>query len=358
MTSYHRHRLNELSTDDLHRWVQLQEETPELDSPFFRPEFARAVDAVRNDVEVVVVKQQGEPVAFFPFQRDRLGTGRPVGGPLSGCQGVIARRTTMFDPLALLDACGTTAWKFDHLVTHQTPLAPYHSHFEAAPYIDLSQGFAAYRAARRKAGSQRISKILSRARKVEREHGHLELVPHANDVEVLNTLVRWKRQQYRRTGLTDVFNYPWTLALLEHLLTHPAADLEPMLTLLCAGDAPVAISYGLRSRGVLYGWFTAFDRAYARYGPGMMMAVLMAQAVVPLGVRRIDLGKGDDEFKLRLMSDSFTLASGTLTAPSLTNSIRAGVRQSINWARTTPLAAPVEIPLRMTQRLRDWLVLQ
>jgi len=358
MIAYQRKLVSDLTDQELATWATIQEETPFLDSPFFRPEFTQAVAAVRDDVEVIVCLDQAEPVGFLPYQRGKLGVGRPVGGPLSGCQAVIARPETDFNPLEILQASGLSSWKFDHLLGQQPQLARFHHHFEPAPFIDLSQGFEAYRAARRKAGSQRISKIKSRARKLEREHGTLELQTHVGEPEVLETLVRWKRQQYRRTKLADVFAYDWTTALLEYLLQHPTDGLSPMLTLLCADDVPVAISYGLRSHGVLYGWFTAFDRSFSRYGPGLMLIVMMAEAVVPLGVRRIDMGKSDDDFKTRLMSDSTTLASGFLAQPSVANSLRAGLRQTVRWVRKSPLGAPVEVPIRLTQGLRDWIALQ
>ena len=43
-------------------------QNPQLDNPFFRPEFTQAVAAVRDDVEVAVLEIQQQPVGFFPYQ--------------------------------------------------------------------------------------------------------------------------------------------------------------------------------------------------------------------------------------------------------------------------------------------------
>src|SRR5579864_2809673 len=62
------------------KWRELQDSNPDLANPCFSPEFTQAVAAVRDDVEVGIIRQGREIVAFFPFQRRRGGRGIPVGG--------------------------------------------------------------------------------------------------------------------------------------------------------------------------------------------------------------------------------------------------------------------------------------
>ena len=81
----------ELSPENISAWVSLQSADPSSDSPFFRPEFRQAVAAVRKDVEVAVLEENGQPVGFFPFQRRHGNVGRPVGGPMADFNGPILR---------------------------------------------------------------------------------------------------------------------------------------------------------------------------------------------------------------------------------------------------------------------------
>src|SRR5439155_26757471 len=74
--------VDRVSDEDLASWSSAQQEDAELVRPFFRPEFAQIVAAVRADVAVGVVRTETEP-AFFPFQRRRFGGGVAVGGRLS-----------------------------------------------------------------------------------------------------------------------------------------------------------------------------------------------------------------------------------------------------------------------------------
>ena len=122
------------------RWSQLQRRDPALASPYFRPEFTRAVAAVRDDVEVGVMRQGGEVVGFFPYQRSRRNVGRPVGGRLSDYQGVIAQSGVCWDAEELLRGCRLRAWHFDHLLTAQEPFSKYHRVAAESPYIDIGDG--------------------------------------------------------------------------------------------------------------------------------------------------------------------------------------------------------------------------
>jgi CelD/BcsL family acetyltransferase involved in cellulose biosynthesis len=80
-----------LSGNLVARWSALQLADPEPASPFFRPEFTQAVARVRDGVFVAVVEDGRVPVGFLPFERARLGIGKPVGRHLSGPVDEVAR---------------------------------------------------------------------------------------------------------------------------------------------------------------------------------------------------------------------------------------------------------------------------
>ena len=211
----------ELTIEQCDAWSALQQADAALDSPYHRPEFTQAVAAVRDDVFVGVVRDRHEYVAFLPFERKRFGRGKPVGGTLSGCQALIARRGLQYDPAKLVCHFGLRVMDFDHLITAQPAFKPFHMARESAPYVDLSRGFEAYCAQRRQAGSDRVRKLQSQARKLDREHGPLQFNFHSNRRDALEALLAWKSDQFRETGFADIFRYGWTVRLLERLLDHP-----------------------------------------------------------------------------------------------------------------------------------------
>ena len=89
--------MRELDSADAAAWSALQKADPQVASPFFRPEFAAAVALVRDDVYVAAIERAGETIGFFPFQTSAFSVGRPVGGPLSDCQGFVMRAGVDWD---------------------------------------------------------------------------------------------------------------------------------------------------------------------------------------------------------------------------------------------------------------------
>ena len=46
-------------------WRAIQHCEPRFESPYFDPEFTRAVGRVRDDVRIVLIENDGRPVGFF-----------------------------------------------------------------------------------------------------------------------------------------------------------------------------------------------------------------------------------------------------------------------------------------------------
>src|SRR6516165_11136612 len=111
---------SELGSDLVRTWAEIQEANPTLASPYFHPEFTRVIAAVRVDVEVAVVEDRAQIVAFFPFQRVGASVGEPVGGVISDYQGLICAPDFTCDPHELMRQCCLAAWNFDHLLTSQS----------------------------------------------------------------------------------------------------------------------------------------------------------------------------------------------------------------------------------------------
>jgi CelD/BcsL family acetyltransferase involved in cellulose biosynthesis len=155
---------DQLTPEQVAAWASIQRADAALASPYFRPEFTQAVAAVRNDVEVGLLEDGGEPVGFFPFQRSGRNVARPVGGKMSDFQGVLARPDLAWDPRQLLQGCGLAAWHFDHLLASQQPLQPYHWSVAPSPYIDVSAGWEGYQSQQLATHRNSFKRVLRKAR--------------------------------------------------------------------------------------------------------------------------------------------------------------------------------------------------
>lgn len=328
-------RAAQLTADLAQVWAEIQHARPDLCSPYFRPEFTQAVAAVRGDAEVAVAWEGGQPVAFFPFHRLRNDWGIPIGGCMSDYQGLISREGLAVDPSELIAASGLKAWDFDHVPAAQSGFLPFHAGHASSPYIRLAgvEGDPVLR--------DRTSKSTeSSARKIAREVGPLRLEIDCSSDEVFRVLVDWKRDQYRRTRVLDVLSLGWTLDLLETLRGCRGPGLSGMLSALYAGDRLVAAHFGMRSQDVLHYWFPTYDPALGRYSPGRVLLLELVKAGGSAGIRQIDLGKGDSQFKRSFMSGQTPLLEGVVDFRPVRRRLRHAWGSALGWARRSALRRP------------------
>jgi CelD/BcsL family acetyltransferase involved in cellulose biosynthesis len=345
----------ELAPEDVTAWTALQETDPLLASPYFRPEFTIAVASVRDDVWVAVIERGGEPVGFFSYQNDGMRIGRPVGGPLSDYQGIIAKRDLAWDAAQLIRECGLREWKFDHLLAAQEPFRRFHQVATQSPVIDLSKGYEAYVEDRRRAGSERIVKVLRQRRKLEREVGPLRFELHSTDHAVLATLMRWKSRQYQELGTVDAFDIPWVVKVVEKIHSMQGESFAGVLSVLYAGHQPIAAHMGMRSKTVWHYWFPAYDPAFGKSSPGNILLLEMAERASSLGISSIDLGKGAELYKQSLMNRAIPIAQGAVTVTSFLRAVRGsrvGLRALL---RRSPLEGLAKRTGKILGRVETWL---
>ena len=341
---------HEIGASERATWLRLQRENAELTSPYFCPEFTQAVASARRDVRVCVLEEDGRVVAYFPFQRSLLGAGRPVGGSLSDFHGVIARPETAISVVELLGASRLAYWEFDHLLATQAPFSKHHKALASSPALDLSQGFSSYVNSRRQAGSNRITQLERKARKLEREVGPVRFVTHTADARVLAQVFAWKSDQCRRTGVFDFFQLTWTRELVDRILSEDTPHFAGRLSALYAGDQLLAAHMGMRSDRVWHWWFPVYDHASGKYSPGGILLLRVAEAAAADGALALDLGKGDDPYKQSFADFDVPLAEGCATR----RSVRAGLRRlrerTDHFARTSPFTRPIRPALRTVRR--------
>jgi len=122
-----------------------------------------------------------------------------------------------------------------------------------------------------------------------------------------------------------------------------------------AGSQTVAVCLSLRSRGVLHSWFTAYNPELSQYSPGLTLFLRLAEEAEQLGIRKIDLGRGEERYKWSLASGSVEVAEGAVASRSLATLLRTSWRQTRDWMARSPLAGRVELPAKLLKPLREWL---
>lgn len=341
----------ELDAEHVADWTRLQEGHSQFSSPFFRPEFVRCVASVYDDIEVAVMRRDDKAVGFFPFQRASKHVAMPVGEVLSDFHGVVIQDGEAFEPHELLRQCGLRAWHFNHLLVSQPEFKSHHWIVADSPYMDLSQGFEAYRAQKKAERSRIVRDIPKKMRKIEREIGPLRLEFHSTDAHLFGKLVDWKRQRYARIQAVDYLRDERRVAVLAELIKTQTEGFRGTLSALYAGDHLIALHLGMLSRGLLHCYFPTYNEDFAKYSPGLIFWFFLAQQSDRLGIQRLDFGKGPARFKRSLKTGDVKVAEGSVDTRPVARSIRRSWLGTREWVRSSPLGRPAQ---HVVRSMRSW----
>ncbi len=350
-------RPRELSREERAAWTALQTLDPTWDSPFLSPGWALAIERAQggdqSGVRVAVLRETGRPVGFFPA-RVKGAVAMPAGAPMSDYQAVVAAPEVRVRPQALVDAFGAGRLDFCHMLTGQTAFQP-HMRGDCVSYlVDVGEGYAAYEAARRAAGSGVLKDIDKRRRKVEREVGPTRFTAGSRSREDFETLMAWKRRQLKETGQTDVFTPDWTRRLLDQLFEGGRDGCGGALFTLHIGDKLAAVHFHLHGARTIHAWIIAHDEAFEKYSPGLLLFQDILRWMDKTPYSALDLGPGDYRFKQQLSNRTVSVAHGfvgRLSPVALIRSAEYGVRAA---AERLPLGRVSQLPAKAMRRLDQW----
>ncbi len=337
---------NQLSAAQLDAWRQLLVRAPHFESPFFTPEYTQAVAKVVPHIEVAMLHGAAGVEVVFPFERAANGRAIAVGRDIADYQGAIYARGVDFDCEAMLKFLGLTQWRFDHLFPCDGALASKCWVNWASPQIDLSNGVEDY-LRELYARHKRIKRTFVQSeRGLQRDLGPVRMEFASNCPHAFDLLLDWKCFQYEASKRWHPFRQQWVRTFLADAVHHDSLHFAGCLSVMYAGTTPVAINYSLRSQRTMHVLICAYDPQFARYSPGLLCFSKMIELCETAGVEIIDLGKGVEFFKRRLMNSAAMLGEGhvDLIAP------RAWVRQSLEQSRYRFLRSRLSNPMRQLAR--------
>jgi CelD/BcsL family acetyltransferase involved in cellulose biosynthesis len=336
-----------LTGEEIDAWHALREGNPALDSPYFHPDFAAAVHASGRPVSVIVVRgAAGAVSALLPghLTGARL---RPVGWPGADFQGPVLAPDREMSPTALL-VDGVREVEFDHLLSPVVGFDPWIICSQPSPYLDTTGGLDGYLAQASRSGKDKMAEARRCIAKADRTHGPVRFAADVVDDEALAWVITLKRAQYAATGARDYFSEPHRIEMMHRLLHTRGPGFAGILSTLHIGDDLVAAHFGIRSDHVLHWWFPVFDRAYSKLSPGWILLREVIAVAPELGLNRIDLGWGDDDYKRRVKTGEVMVSQAILT--------RSSARRLVHRARHAIVKSVKESPLapRLSEVAHRW----
>ncbi|MGY3786715.1 GNAT family N-acetyltransferase [Streptomyces antibioticus] len=347
----------DLGEGERERWRALRAASTAPRNPFMEPEFTDAVGRVRPRARVAVVYEGREPVGFLPHERGRLGRGQALAYGVSDAQGAVLAPGLGLNADELMRAASLSSFAFDNLEAEQGLLVPHAAAEYTAYVIDVEKGYETYESVLRAQSPKFLKTTLAKERRLGRQVGELRFVFDERDPAALRTLMAWKSAQYRRTGRRDRFAQPWITRLVHTLHETRAPECSGTLSVLYAGDKPIAAHFGLRSSTVLACWFPSYDTEFAKYSPGLVLHLRMAEAAAAAGIGLLDLGRGAAEYKDSLKTGEIPVFEGAWTRPGVGAALywlgREPSRRAHHFVRSRPrLAATAARVLKGAGRLR------
>lgn len=292
-------------------WSQMRQANPALSSPYFRPEFTRIAAGVTPGARVAVLHRGEEVVGFFPHQT-RGGTIQPLAAPMNDYHGIISypeAAPTLSHVADLLDGnrLNVSGWVGPGGAGRVR---------EAVMAVLPEGGFDPWYAERRTSHGKYFKDKERARRSLETELGPVRVELGLRDTDLLGQIVDLKRDQYRRSGLHDVFACGWTVRLLEALM-EVEGDFGASMAALWAGDRLCALEYSLHADSHYHFWFPAYVPGLARCSPGVLLSLETMRQGAGQGYRVFDFGFGGEHYKKYFCNASQTLREAVIRKPGI-----------------------------------------
>jgi CelD/BcsL family acetyltransferase involved in cellulose biosynthesis len=188
--------------------------------------------------------------------------------------------------------------------------------------LDTTGGLDGYLGRASRSGKDNMGQARRRTARAERDLGPVRFAADVVDDDGLRRVVELKRAQYAATGARDYFAESDRMALLSRLLHTRGSDFGGILSTLHAGPHLLAAHFGIRSGSVLHWWFPVYDPDFSALAPGWILLRELVAASPALGITRVDLGRGDDEYKRRAKTGEVVVSQGVVTRSSAHRAVR------------------------------------
>lgn len=340
-----------LADGDIAIWRALLRADALLSSPYLTPDWALLVGRHRNDVRVVIWRDEtGAPLGFLPVQGK--GAAMPAGGPVCDYQALVAAHDADIDLSLAVKAL--SASRIDLTAGLQdNALGACLLTRDAGHVASFPAGWEAWCAERQTAGSKVVARARKRLAKLKREAGGVTFESFSTDAAAFEILLAWKRDQMQRTGVTNIFQHAWIDGLVRESFAHPSTDPNfggAMFVLRVEGK-PAAIQFCLRAGRTLHAWFVAYNTTLADHSPGLILFVESIRAAAEAGFTEMDLGPGDYQFKESLANASRPVGAGFIGAPGLSSAFKAAQFQMRALVESLPVGRAKHWPAKAMRRL-------
>ncbi len=316
-----------LTPGDLALWRAMLAGNPDLDSPYFQPDFTRIAATATPGAAVAVFRRGGEVAGFFPHQR-RGGAVQPLGAPMNDYHGVVAPAGQAPDLVEVARLLGGGRLNVGGWVGPASGAALR----ETVSAVMPEAGYDAWYAERRQAYGKYFKDKERARRSLEAELGPIRVEAGLKDPALLDHLIGLKREQYRRSRRHDIFACGWTRDLLQALMASRSDEISASMAGLWAGDRLCALEFSLYAGTRCHFWFPTYEPELARCSPGILLSMDTMRLAAAKGYREFDFGFAGERYKKYFCNASRTVSEAVVLKPGLGAGLSRAAVSVVNLA--------------------------
>ncbi len=273
---------------------------PDLSSPYFSIDFLKSI-APHTPGGMLARFHDGDAiVGFFAYQK-RGQSLQPAGAPLADYHAAVMKEGYAPDWSLLLAAAGAKRLEFNGLIgADGLDRAPITKHRQIA---DVADGFEAWFASQKSRAPKYFKNLGRCTRNVAKDLPDLKFEWTEVSPALLDWVLKLKVDQYKRSGMHDVFSCGWTRDLLLALAEQKTGNASLMAGVYRRGDELVAAEICLVEGQDLHFWFPAYNPAYSRYSPGLLLTFDIIRHTANMGMKIFDFGSGGEAYKSPMTID-------------------------------------------------------
>ncbi len=306
-----------LPPTDRAAWSAFCAATPVFRNPLLGPDFAEAVGRRRGDTRVTVFRRDGRAIGFLAYHHRSGGFARPVGSPFSDYHALITEPGVRIDAQEAMSLAGLSAFRFAGLLDPHGCFDGVAQRREDAFLIKFGEGGAdAYRETVRAVSPKLVKNWRRLESKLEREAGEIAVIAPDHDRAAFDTLMRWKSDQLRMSGLHDFLRPDWTLGLMQDLFMRREGCFQGMMLTVRAGGRLIAGHFGVRLDDAYLAWIASIDpdESASAWSPGQTLISQAIKVMPKAGLTSYDLGPGHGHYKRPFCATVLPVGGGIATA--------------------------------------------
>ena len=141
--------------------------------------------------------------------------------------------------------------------------------------------------------SNMFSDSRRRCRKLSKEVGPVEFIYDDRRASVLEACMRWKSEQYRRSGFIDTFSFEEHIQFFKEMAQRGVI----VVSSLNCGDQLIAAEIDIFANNRLGLWVPAYDPEYSRYAPGRLLLLFVIEESFKRDHSEFDFLIGNETYK-------------------------------------------------------------